>query len=348
MRDVRARGIGDAVTCWRYLGCIWGAGATLLTVILLTTSHPRSDRAALLVICAVGFAGVAAMLVTSRRLPASLLQPTVLVSDVLIALVVYFSGEPSSFYAMYFIWLNVYVCYFFAPRVACLQSAAALAAYLLVLALMPGAIAITPWLMTAGTMALVGTMVSLLTGNVDRLVVELGDAARNDPLTGLLNRRGFDEAIAREIQRARRGERPLSLVIGDLDHFKRVNDRAGHSAGDEILRRLSALLRECTRAVDSTARIGGEEFAVLVPDTDAGGAHVLAERLRAAVGEAFAREPEPITMSFGIACFPDDANAASDLLQAADSALYTAKRRGRDRSVRYSPQLAATTDGELP
>ena len=134
-------------------------------------------------------------------------------------------------------------------------------------------------------------------------------------------------------------------MTADIDHFKRVNDSAGHATGDEILQALAILLTEGVRQIDSVARIGGEEFAILVPDTDAEGAYVLAERLRGQVQVVFGDRLQPITMSFGIAAFPADGAGAGELLRAADNALYAAKRLGRNQAVRYArtvPAAAAT------
>jgi len=196
--------------------------------------------------------------------------------------------------------------------------------------------------MTAGTMVVVGSLVSSLRGRVDRLVADLEDAAMIDPLTGLLNRRGFGEVISSEIQRALRTERPFSLLLADIDHFKRVNDRSGHQAGDAVLSRVGGLLNAHKRAIDSAARLGGEEFAVLVPETDAAGAHAVAERLRRQLRKDFACDAAPITVSIGIATFPDDARDFDDLLLAADKAMYRAKHLGRDRCELFREPVATS------
>jgi diguanylate cyclase (GGDEF)-like protein len=170
-------------------------------------------------------------------------------------------------------------------------------------------------------------------------VAELGHAARTDPLTGLLNRRGFHSVFELELDRARRYGQPLALVVGDLDHFKRLNDRFGHGFGDRTLMRLSGILTTATRRIDTVARTGGEEFALLLPETDAHGAFLFAERLRVAVQDAFAGESLLLTMSFGIATYPHDARNAHLVLSAADEALYAAKHLGRNRSVIHNPEM---------
>lgn len=155
--------------------------------------------------------------------------------------------------------------------------------------------------------------------------------ATRDTLTGLANRRLFEEALTREIGRAHREARPLSLVILDLDNFKGVNDTYGHQTGDEVLRQVGAALAGTCRTMDLPARYGGEEFVVLLPDCGAGAALAAAERLRSAVttGVTALR----VTVSAGVATLPDSAVDADRLVAAADDALYDAKRLGRDRAV---------------
>jgi diguanylate cyclase (GGDEF)-like protein len=160
--------------------------------------------------------------------------------------------------------------------------------------------------------------------------------AITDELTQLSNRRRFTETLAVEVRRAERFGDPLSLVLADLDDFKQINDRYGHQAGDEVLRRFADVLRENVRDFDLPVRYGGEEFAVLLPETDLDGAEQLARRLQTALLRL--RLPEiggdrpPVTASFGVAAFPAARNA-EELLSAADGALYRAKAAGKNRVV---------------
>jgi diguanylate cyclase (GGDEF)-like protein len=161
--------------------------------------------------------------------------------------------------------------------------------------------------------------------------------AITDDLTGLANRRRFRETLGLEVSRAERFGGSLALVLADLDDFKRVNDLYGHQVGDDVLRRFADLMRESVREFDLAVRHGGEEFAVLVPETDPeGGAHLaerLAEALRGTrftsrIGESFS-----VTASFGVAAFPE-AGSAEQLMLAADRALYRAKKEGKNRVIR--------------
>jgi diguanylate cyclase (GGDEF)-like protein len=156
-----------------------------------------------------------------------------------------------------------------------------------------------------------------------------------DPLTGLWNFRYLSMSLAREIERATRFRRPLSVLMLDLDHFKAVNDTHGHPRGDAVLRELAARLNEQIREVDVLARYGGEEFVLVLPETTLEGAAVLADRICTAVRrEPFGEDgevPLRLTVSVGVAGFPDHAASAATLVRVADDALYVAKEAGRDR-----------------
>lgn len=159
----------------------------------------------------------------------------------------------------------------------------------------------------------------------------LRQMAVTDELTGLSNRRALVERAAREVEKSRTGGRPLAALMLDLDHFKRVNDELGHLVGDGVLRKVAQALRAKVPEGGVLARYGGEEFLVLLPDTPRMQGLVVAEGLRAAL--AAADLPRPLTLSVGVAVFPEDANDEGGLLGAADRALLEAKRGGRDRVV---------------
>ena len=164
------------------------------------------------------------------------------------------------------------------------------------------------------------------------------EAAFTDYLTGLANRRRFERQLAREVERTRRYNHPLCLLVLDIDNFKGVNDTRGHDAGDECIRQLGKVLQEGTRGIDLGARLGGDEFAVLLPETDFASGREVAERLRAAVASLDVPEVGRVTASFGLAALPRCAQDARSLTAAADAALYEAKRQGRNR-VQEAPPL---------
>ena len=179
---------------------------------------------------------------------------------------------------------------------------------------------------------LLQTTEALRTANAD-----LKRLANTDVLTALANRRRFMEALDNEIERAERYDRPLSLVLVDMDHFKQVNDTHGHAGGDQVLRAAAGVLRSVCREVDLPARVGGEEFAILLPQTDAPGAEQVAERARARIAKGHHRAPSGagfrVTASAGVASLGRDVTSAEALLQHADDALYRAKAAGRNRVV---------------
>jgi diguanylate cyclase (GGDEF)-like protein len=166
------------------------------------------------------------------------------------------------------------------------------------------------------------------------LVRQLAHLSLSDPLTGLGNRRAFDEALAEELARARRHGVPVGLVMLDVDHFKAFNDRHGHQAGDDALVAVAGVLGEVARAEDRACRVGGEEFAVLLPGADEAAAAAVAERIRASVAEA--RASEPLTVSLGVAATRGEQDAAA-LFALADERLYAAKQAGRNRVAGVSP-----------
>ena len=162
--------------------------------------------------------------------------------------------------------------------------------------------------------------------------------AVTDGLTGLYNQRYFKQRLAEEVARAAEQGRPLSLLFCDLDHFKRYNDRFGHSAGDEALRAVSNVLLRSVRQVDLAARYGGEEFTLVLIDTTAQRAAEIAERVRVSVAGLDLGDPgRHLTVSIGVAAYPRDAALGEELLDKADWAMYLAKRRGRDRVVVFGP-----------
>ncbi len=176
--------------------------------------------------------------------------------------------------------------------------------------------------------------ISLALANL-QLRETLRSQAIRDPLTGLFNRRYMDETLSRELNRAQRQQAPLSVVMIDLDHFKRLNDTFGHAAGDAVLKRFGEVLQRSTRREDVACRYGGEELAVILPDAPLERAQERAEQWRQELEkirlEMDGRVVGPLSASFGVACSPQHGSTTMDLLAAADGALYEAKHQGRNR-----------------
>ena len=170
---------------------------------------------------------------------------------------------------------------------------------------------------------------------------ELAAQASSDPLTGLANHRVFHERLDDEVARAQRHGRPLALAVMDLDHFKRVNDSHGHQVGDRVLREVAGRLSTHVRSGDVLARVGGEEFAWLMPETDDIAAFGVAERARASVAALELGEVGRLTISAGVSDL-GAAGSAVELYRFADEALYLAKSHGRDVTFRYSSEVAAS------
>jgi diguanylate cyclase (GGDEF)-like protein len=167
------------------------------------------------------------------------------------------------------------------------------------------------------------------------MVETLRSQVSTDFLTGCFNRRAFDEYLRMEVTRGRRYGRPLSLLLLDVDHFKWVNDGLGHQVGDHVLKRLGAALREAFRSTDRICRYGGDEFAIVFPETHKEEAARLGERLRVQLRSTFPDHvlQRSITVSLGVAGYPEDGEEPEKVLNAADRALYRAKASGRNRMV---------------
>jgi diguanylate cyclase (GGDEF)-like protein/putative nucleotidyltransferase with HDIG domain len=321
-------------------------GGILALVSLLLPHAPNLIVPGILALGVVACVSGSVLLAFPQIMPPQLLTGVLGCGNLLISFGIYFSQSTTSVYALLYVWVGFQAAYFFPRGHAAAHVAATGATYAFALASVSGDDRGQRWLLLFGVVAVIALMVAVLRERVDRLIARLADAARTDALTGLLNRRGFQELMEIETERALRSSRPLAIVVGDLDHFKHLNDRFGHAAGDLALQRFAEVASSVSRRIDAVARIGGEEFALLLPDTEQHAAYLLAERLRRAVKEPAAPgQGELPTVSFGVACFPTHAADAAALMHAADQALYAAKAMGRDRSVIYNPEVLASVLG---
>ena len=324
----------------RALGSLFAAGATLALLTVVLPHGPRVSSAGLLAVIASAYLTAAALFWRAETLKAWVLPVTLASGSLHITAVAYFSGQSPSPLVFFYLWVFLYSAYFLSNRQTVAQILFTAFAYGALLELRPPDVGLAAWWVVGiGTLMVAAILILTMRRRVETLIAQLFDAARTDPLTRLLNRRGFREHLDLELERARRGQEPMALLVGDLDHFKEVNDRAGHHAGDGVLRRVAEALGENKRQIDTVARVGGEEFALILPSTDADGAFVLAERLRSAIRDGFAGDLIPVTISFGIATHPKDGETAGGLLRAADEALYAAKESGRNRTVLHSAEL---------
>lgn len=181
-------------------------------------------------------------------------------------------------------------------------------------------------------------------------IADLFEAVKNqavtDALTTLYNRRYFEEALAKEVQRAQRTKLPFTIITIDLDYLKQINDKYGHSFGDLAITTIADVLKKNARSIDVPARMGGEEFSVLLPGVDSKGGYIAAERIRSAIVDCELEKIGQITASIGVATFLEHSEKIEELLEIADQAMYTAKRNGRNQ-VQIAKPVSATTWQEV-
>ena len=311
------------------LAFLFAAGGALALISLLLPHSASVDVTGVAVVAGSALP-VAAACYGLRPIPWPVMHGALALGTVMISLAVWFSGTFAGAYTFFYLWVALFAAYFVSRTAAILHVAFAAACYgALIIADRDAEEAAFGWLLAVGTMGVSAILVRALKERVDRTARILAQAATIDDLSGLLNRRGFNERLGLELRRATRSGQSLALIVGDLDRFKEINDRFGHPAGDEALRRGSEMLLRCARESDVVARLGGEEFAIVLPHTTPPGALAMAERIRKTIRDEFAAEG--LTISFGIAAHPEDGSDQDQLMRAADNALYSAKTLGRDR-----------------
>jgi diguanylate cyclase (GGDEF)-like protein len=326
MERIRGSGALRRSQAWLYVG-----GGLILLAMLLAPDRDTSDHRALVAI-AVGLLGLSVPLFLWRRMPDWALIGFLATGIVSISLCVGLL-RPMVLTPVFYIWTFLLAAYHLSRWQIAAQYALMVVSYGAALAfLAEPQDRVNAFVTMTGIIAIVVVVILRLRERNERLVAKLRETATSDSLTGALNRGAFEEHLRAERARALRHGRPYSVAIIDVDHFKQVNDEHGHAAGDAALVRLAGLVRGNTRAGDVFARVGGEEFALLLTDTDLEQAAVLAEGLRGLVRRETAYDPVPLTVSIGVAAA--DAAGEADVMLAADRALYGAKRAGRDRVMR--------------
>ena len=322
----------------RILAYLFGFGGLLLLLTLLFDGAPGRDEDSLGLVAAGAFLIAAFLILAYDRLPLSFLRAAPGIATLLVALTIYFAGpQASAAYATYMAWVVIAAALFLDTRLILAHGAVCVGAYAFVLSQLERSDGLDELRVTmvAGTVIVVALVMGGIATQLRQVLRRLEDAARTDSLTGLFNRRALEDAFDIELARAARGELGLGVVMLDLDGFKRFNDEHGHQAGDVALKRLSHVLVAGTRAIDHVGRIGGEEFAVLAPESGTAGTLAMAERLRRAVEVEFSGTGG-LTVSCGVASYPDDGADRHALVGAADRALYAAKAAGRNRAMASS------------
>lgn len=324
---------------WLMAGVLFSVGASIGALSLIVPHPPSFNDSALWSNIALSFAGALACFVLAGRAPVWLIQAMLVVGVALITRAAYYSGDPNGFYTLFYVWIGLYAVFFFTRRATLAYLGLIGLAYAGLLVELDATAGLARWITTIGTVALGAFLIDSLVTRVKamardsaalareraELMATLAEVARTDDLTGLPNRRAWDEALERELARAERDTTPLCIGLADLDRFKRFNDDRGHQAGDRLLKQIAASWAAELRTTDVLARYGGEEFALALPGCDIEDATLLTERLRAAT-------PEGQTCSVGLVYW-DGSESAEKLIGRADKALYAAKDAGRDRVV---------------
>jgi diguanylate cyclase (GGDEF)-like protein len=323
----------------RSLMYLFGLAGIATLISLLGDPSPRAA-----VIGGTSMAIAFALLALYDRMPDWGFDLFLACGSVMVEWAVYAGGSRATTYSLLLFWIAIYAFYFLPRWRAGLQLGLIGLTYAAIIAIAPdrSSAVVLNWAVTTAALIVAGALIGAQRAHMARVVRRLADDARRDTLTGLMNRRGFEELFETELERARRSGESLSVIVADLDKFKALNDKFGHQAGDRALEKVGQVLDQAKRRIDTVARLGGEEFAVLVPSSDHHAAYILAERMRRSVRDAFATDPTCLTISLGVAAFPIHGAAPAALIHGADQSLYAAKRLGRDRSVVYSEDIAGT------
>lgn len=298
---------------------LYGAGAALVCAYLVLPHPPPKSIEGILAVGVIASLVTGLLVVGRDWLPAVIFPHLTAGGTALISVLVYSDGSQPSAFSLLYVWAAVYAFYFYPRGIAAIEAVWIAIAAGGALALGSGdSFPIFRWLMVTATSIMAGLAVR-------QLVVQVRSLADKDILTGVFSRRKYHEEIERELYRARRSGRPLALMLLDLDNFKLMNDARGHVQGDRHLREAAQAWRKQLRTTDLLARFGGEEFVVILPDTEFEQARLTADRLRAVV-------PSGETASAGVAVW-DGKETHTELLARADAALYEAKASGRNVTV---------------
>jgi diguanylate cyclase (GGDEF)-like protein len=328
----------------------WVFLLTTTTIVAATGLWPDTQPAILILLA---FAG-AFVLVVHDLLPSNVLGPAKFIVEGSVAvtvatLLVALTGGVNSPFFFTFPLIVGGAALVVTPTITVALSAGALIGY--VLAVLAGSPAGSLGSLTAATVG-INLMALLLLAYAAMVVAREGRRTRDaairlstvDPLTGLFNRTFFFAAVAREIARSARSGRGFCLLMMDLDDLKAINDRLGHYQGDRVLRGVGEVIAAGVRRIDTAARYGGDEFVVLLPETDPTGAYVLAEKIRLGVHDLVIELPEAShpSISIGVVSYPGDGRTTDELMISADNAMYVSKRAGKDRVTGVSMPMNET------
>jgi diguanylate cyclase (GGDEF)-like protein len=313
-------------------------GAAVAGAALAANLGPSVDQARIAA-TAGGALGIAVVLfVAYDAAPRWALSLFLLCGSMLIEWAVYASGDPQSPFLVFYLWIAFYAFYFLSRMQALLQAGFIGLAYAAVLARGTEAwqTQALRWLVFIIAMMVAGLLVRMLRERIDALIGELDTASRADMLTGLLDERGWDEILTKELERARRSGNRVGIVVGQLDGDAPLREHVGDRRADELLADVGRRLGRTIRLNDEAARIAGEQFAVVCPYTDETGAAIMAERAGSIVREAMNQKDGPDrTISFGVASYPKHGTSPEAVMHAARFALEEARGLGGDRAVTF-------------
>ncbi len=317
----------------RHAGALlFGAGAATLAAVLLAPDPDPSDHAALGLLAAV-LAALSLVFLLWRGAPDPALRAICPLGTAAVTAAVALA-EPIALVPVFYLWPMLVAAYFLPVRAVAANLVLALASLAVALVLWADPVLrLATFIAVAALAGVVPAVVLTLREQVARVIRRLGEQATLDSLTGALNRAAFEQRLEAELARCERSAAPCALVVFDIDHFKSINDSFGHAAGDHALRRLARAVESGKRRSDVFARVGGEEFALVLPDTDLEGAAAVAENLRRRLAGTGHAGPA-MTVSLGVSDLATSGPSMRRMLQQADDALYAAKRAGRNRVVR--------------
>ena len=322
----------------RSLMYLFGVGALVAGAAFAANVGPAVDQGRISA-TAAGSAAIAIVLFfVYDRAPRWALSVLLLCGSMLIEWAVYASGDPQSPFLLFYLWIAFYAFYFLSRTLALLQTAFIGLAYGAVLVRSGETVQMggLRWLVFMVAMMVAGLLVRMLRERIDTLIAELDYASRTDMLTGLLDERGWDEILTKELERARRSGNRVGIVVGQLDGDSPLREHLGDRRTDELLADVGRRIGGTIRLNDEGARIAGEQFAVVCPYTDETGATIMAERAASLVRDAMGEEGGPDrTISFGISSYPKHGTTSDAVMGAARSALAEARALGGDRAVTY-------------
>ena len=321
----------------RSLAYIFAAGASISLLALAIPNHGEShpQRVVLQAVC--GYLLCAILGVAGARLPRWSFQVFLAAATMLIEWNIYASGDSTSPYAALYFWVSIYAFYFLSRREAVLQTGFIVVAYAALLKQAPdaGDGAVLRWAITMSALVFGGALI----GTLQERIATLARATRTDPDTGLLNRSGLREVLDAEIDRARRSHQSLAVVVVRIDGHRPLSSGAGDR--NVVLELVSRAVNRTKRGMDHAARMGERELALVVPECEASDAYLMAERLRSAARRELDGLPSSITVSLGVACYPEHGATAESVLHASLQGVAAAEQLGRDRTVIYSSEIAS-------